>query len=159
MPYIESDYESVKDFFDSSAAVPSSISGIWSLKDLNNMSILMSFNNATFLNSTATIKLHKPGNWLFKKNNIFVSTISKFIKYSYQFNFDSDFKNANIYIKLGCIPLYFPKWLTNWTVKVDTENNRIIRETSFLWFKHTYFLTKVENEYDIFNLGLDKLYY
>lgn len=160
MPSINSDYNSVVHFFKpkKDILIPDTISGIWSLEELNNMSILMSFNNSTFDNHKVTIKLYQHGNWLFKKSNIFTSFLAKCIKYSYQFNFDSDYKHAQIYIKLGSLPLYLPKWLSNWTV--DVKDDHIVRKTSILWCKHEYILTKITNNKDLQEMGkFSKFYY
>ena len=160
MSSIDPNYESVVNFFNSKndENVPDPIKGIWSLNELDNMSILMSFNNSMINGTTITNKLYQPGNWLFRESNFFTKYLSKIIKYSYQFNFNSTFTFAQIYIKLGCIPLYFPKWLTNWTVEVKSD--KIIRKTSFLGWSHEYTLTKINNDNELKNIGkFNKFYY
>lgn len=160
MPSIDVNYESVVNFFKpkNGIDVPDTVKGIWSLNELNNMSILMSFNNSTINNTIITNKLYQPRNWLFRESNFFTKYLSKCIKYSYQFNFNKEFTFAQIYIKLGCIPLYLPKWLSKWTVEVTKD--KIIRKTSFLCWSYTYTLTRVNNENELRNIGkFDKFYY
>ena len=102
---------------------------------------------------------------MFKFRSFSTKLISLF-KYKYLFEFNSDYTFAQIYIKLGCIPFYFPKCITSWTLKIDPENpNRFIRTTKFFGSEHTYTIDKlidhegnVTDKYDDFVNRYDSFY-
>ena len=139
----------IKEFYKIPNNVPEKLSGVWSLAEIQNMSILMSFSNSEYIkNKEILVDLSKKNSWLFKNQSIGTRILNLF-RYKYLFVFDknvkdNEFTKAQIYIKLGCIPLYFPKWLTNWTLEIDpNDSNKLIRKTSIFWFKNTYILHKI----------------
>ena len=141
MPFIKTTYDNIMNFFKSSATsnvsrLPDHLHGVWSLDKIGNMSIFMSLENAQISDKRIIVKLYKSGNWLFKEENIFTKYIFKLIKYSYQFDFNDDYTYADIYIKLGSIPFYFPKSIMDWSLTV--ENDKMIRKTKIFGKEHTY---------------------
>ena len=124
-----------------------------------NNSILTSFNNAKFLpNNEVLIESYKEGNWLYKENNLSLKLI-KFFRLSYLFKFNEDYSEANIFIKLRFIVFYLPKWLTNWTLKIDKNNkNKLIRSTSVLCWEKSYIADRINDEND-FKFTCPKFHY
>lgn len=165
MPEIKA--KEIKDkFFKKNDIIPKQIAGLWSLENIGNVSMLMSFSNAKILsNNKVLVSLDKPNSWMFRLNSFATKLISLF-KYQYLFEFNEDYTFAQIYIKLGCIPLYFPKFITSWTLRIDPENpNKFIRTTKFLWSTHTYTIDKlidhegnVTDKYDDFVKKYDSFY-
>ena len=148
MPFIKPD-KIGEMFYLKNDSVPDKLSGIWSLAEIGNISILMSFSNSEYIkNNEILVDLSKPNSWLFKKRSLSTKLLNLF-RYKYLFVFDKkvedeNFTKAQIYIKLGCLPLYLPKWLTNWTLEIDPDNkNNLIRKTSVLSSKNTYTLHKI----------------
>lgn len=75
------------------------------------------------------MKLYEKCNWLFNNETFIVKYLNKLLKYSYQFDFNEDYTHADIYIKLGFLPLYFTKFLMDWTLRVTPDRNKMIRDT------------------------------
>ena len=162
MSYIKTTFANIISFFAAKQDnnIPEHLKGVWSLEKIGNMSILMSLENAEKIgssNKNYLVKLHEKGNWLFREENLYTKYIFNLIKYSYEFQFNKDYTFAQIYIRLGKIPLYFPKWLMNWTL--EYKNNKMIRKTKILGFSEKYEATKLESDKELLNKGLDKLYY
>lgn len=186
MPFINADYDEVKQFFstnevdnptiddennnvdddsvstvdlDDEPKIPVHLRGIWSLKSLNNMSIMMSFNNAEFdeKNRRLLVKLYEPGNWLFREENFLNKHIMKLVKYTYQFDFDEEYKNAEININLGSLPIRFPKSISHWTLHF--EDGKAIRKTSIFGSEHEYESTKIENAEDMNGIDVESFFY
>jgi hypothetical protein len=163
MPFIKTTYDNIINFFKSPSnkidRLPDHLKGIWSLEKIGNMSIFMSLENAQISDKRIIVKLYKKGNWLFKEENIFTKYIFKLIKYSYQFDFNDDYTYADIYIKLGSVPFYFPKSVMDWSLTVDGD--KMIRKTKMFGKEHTYETERVSDDIvKKLNDGkINKLYY
>lgn len=135
MPFIKATYNNIKNFFRKTTNVHKNISGIWSLENIGNVSLLMSFENSIIDGNNIMVKLYKSGNWLFREQTL-KTKILRLLNYSYLFKFNDDFTKAQIYIKLGRIPIYLPKFISNWTLEL--KNNQMIRKTSIFGNTHIY---------------------
>ena len=164
MPFIETTYKNIIDYFykyKPKSNIPNKLKGIWNLQTINNMSILMTLENGQYDSSKNRIivKLYEPGNWLFKEENFFTKFFCKFIGYSYQFDFDSDYNKADIYIRLGCLPIYLSKCIMDWNLQV--KDDRMLRYTSMFGNSHMYDSKRFKKE-DIYlfnNMKYEKLHY
>lgn len=153
MPYIDTTFKDVENFFtpkdNNVNDLPENIRGIWSLSEVGNMSILMSFNNADFDpdKRRLVIKLYEPGNWLFRDKNCTNETLMKLFKYSYQFDFNEAYDRAEININLGSVPVRFPQSVSHWTV--DLVDDKMIRSTKIFGSDHKYEAARVTNDEEL----------
>jgi hypothetical protein len=162
MPSIIASYKDVTEYFtkNSNNDIPESLEGIWNLSALNNMSILMSFNNAEFNENKRQliVKLYKTGNWLFKQENLFTNWLCKTLKYSYQFDFNEDYTQAVININLGKVKIRLPKSIMYWTMELS--DGKMIRTTKIFNSNHHYDAIKLSNPADMYSLRTyDYFYY
>lgn len=169
MPFIQTTYDNIMNYFygndneqtNDKPEIPYKLEGIWNLESIGNMSMLMTLNNGDFdlEKRRITVKLYKPGNWLFKEENFFTKFLCKFIKYSYQFDFNEDYSKADIYIKLGKVPIYLSKSIMDWQLRVKSD--KMLRYTSIFGNAHFYESKRLDNDdlVKIKNNGYEKLYY
>jgi hypothetical protein len=151
MPSIPATYDAVMNFFksDKSEELPEHLRGVWTLEQIENQSILMSFNNAEFDKEKRrlTVNLYEKGTWLYKEDHYFTKWFGKLIQYAYQFDFDEEYRHAEITMKLGKLPLIFHKSVMDWTL--DFVDGKMIRTTKVFGSPHTYEAFKVTHADDI----------
>ena len=170
MQSIKNTYQNVIDFFtpinsdhsNNYVSIPEHLQGIWSLENVKNMSMFMSFNNAEHNEKKRRmiVRLYEKGNWLFNEKNVANTYFNKWFKYSYQFDFNEDYTYADIHVRLGSLPLYFPKSVFDWSVKM--EGDKMVRKTKMFGSTHNYEAFKLEGEEYIDELnekGIHDLYY
>ena len=167
MSFIKTGYQQIMNYFygqdnsSQNSEIPEHLKGVWSLENIKNMSILMTLENGVFEEDKRriTVKLYEKGNWLFREENFFTKFLCKCLKYSYQFDFNEDYTFADIYIKLGKLPLYFRKSIMDWSV--EFRRGKMVRYSSIFGNAHLYESTKFSDlDVDKFkSIGINKLYY
>ena len=171
MPNITSTYQTIHDFFYRKEenknvikpTIPEQLHGIWSLKSLNEMGLLICLENGEWNQERKqiTLPLFKQGTILFKEEHLFTQWMIKTFHAKFQFTFNEDYTRAGIKLKLGKLPLWVPKEIFNWELVCEPENDRmIVRKSKFFGKTESYISTKIQNEMDVVQLGeYENLYF
>lgn len=144
-------YKDIVEFFNSTKVeeLPENLKGIWSLDKIGNESAMMSFHNAEHdkKNRRLIVRLYEPGNWLFNTDSFKVKYLNKWVKYSYQFDFNEDYTHAVINVRLGNIPIRLDKLGMLWTI--DFNDEKAIRTTTIFGNTHKYESTRIKSDTNI----------